>query len=49
MTIGTIGLTWSGPFAIATYAVRTLTSQLESLANARQTAAQIVREIVTRT
>ncbi len=49
MTIGTIGLTWSGPFAIATYAFRTLTSQLESLANARQTAAQIVREIVTRT
>jgi hypothetical protein len=29
MTIGTIGLTWSGPFAIATYAFRTLTSQAQ--------------------
>ena len=48
MTIGTIGLTWSGPFAAATYAFRTLTSHLDSLANARQTATQIVREIMTR-
>jgi hypothetical protein len=48
LTIGTIGLTWSGPLAIALYVFKRLTAHLESLANPWQSAAEILRDIRTR-
>ena len=48
LTIGTIGLTWSGPLAAAIYLWGRLKAQLDSLAAPWQSMAEIVREIRTR-
>jgi len=48
LTIGTIGLTWSGPFATALYVFKRLTAHMESLANPWHSAAEILRDIRTR-
>ncbi len=48
LTIGTIGLTWSGPLATALYLFKRLTAHMESLANPWHSAAEILREIRTR-
>jgi Ca2+/Na+ antiporter len=48
LAIGTIGLTWSGPLAIALYVFKRLTAHLESLANPWQSAAEILQDIRTR-
>jgi hypothetical protein len=48
LTIGLIGLTWSGPFATAVYVFKRLTAHMESLANPWHSAAEILRDIRTR-
>ncbi|CAG0972508.1 hypothetical protein ARNL5_01802 [Anaerolineae bacterium] len=48
MTIGTIGITWSGPVAAAIYLWGRLKTHLDSLAAPWQSMAEIVRDIRTR-